>query len=225
MYENFINCTYISKNYATVDIEESSDISKFIEKFDQGHTSVSLLENGKFKGVVDIHSFRDTLLGKPVRIYSNAYLEYNSNEEVNKTSAVNFFIKTGFREIPLLKNGKIVAVAVNSLTIGAIHKFNEVEFPPVYWNLIGENLGRAFFFGKKILISSNFGNLIGFKERFANIAKIETFNFSNWKKCIDGYYDLFLCGSIAILGGGVNLQSFMQDNFMLICWQQKHSII
>lgn len=202
MAENFIDCTYISENYAALDVKDAGNISKLIEKFDQGHSSISLVENGQFKGLLDIFAFHEGLSTHKFNIYPTAYLNYSIDDNLNKRQALQFFSMTRFREVPLIKDGKIMAVAVNTATIGAIHKFNDVEFPPIYWNLIGDDLAESVFGGKKILISSDQGNLSGFKERFGDIAEIESLNLKNWNKHLEDYYDLFLYGSVAVSGGG-----------------------
>ena len=203
MDENFKNCTYISENYAVLDVKDSRSLSKLIEKFDQGHMSISFIENGQFKGLLDIISFREGLSRNYFTVYPTAFLEYNDNEEINKKQALDFFAKTRFREVPLLKDGKIMAAAINSATIGAVHKFNDVEFPPIYWDLISDDIAQKIFANKKILISSNYGNLSGFKERFKHLADIDIYNDVNWSKYLNHYYDLFLYGSYAYIGGGV----------------------
>ena len=228
LLQNFFDCTYISENCAILDIQEARDIYKFIEKFDQGHQSVMLTENGIFKGLVEQNSFRENLFKRKVLVFPNFWLEYNEDEYNIKMRAIDIFLRSSLREIPVLKDGYIVSVVVNSLSIGASQKLNAVEFPPVYWNLIGQELAERLFEHKKILISSNYGSLEGFKDRFEPIAEvIDTYNEVNWSKYENSQYDLFLCGSQVFIGGGgmIKHQYCLLVISMLICLQQKFLII
>ena len=185
--ESFLKGTYISKDYASIDVKDFGDISKFIELFDLGHKSIMILENGKFKGFVEQYSFRDQMANHKIPIISNIWLEYDEDEEKNKLNSMPMLSNSILQDIPLLKNGEIVSVVTHLNTIGASHHLNEVEFPPIYWDLINDDLADNLLSNKKILISSLKGNLFGFKKRFEHIANIEVFSTENWVKYLNGY--------------------------------------
>ncbi len=190
----FIDFTYITEKVARIESKNCNDISQIIEKFDQGHQSIVVEENGIFKGLIDINIFREQFGGQ-ITLLTDAFLPYAEDEEINKKNAAEIFSRSILREIPFLKNNKAVAVAINIHTVGMPYKLNETEFPPIYWNLINEESMKVFNFNKKILISSEFGNLKNFKNKFDNDAIIETLNNENLLKYMNGYYDLFIFGS------------------------------
>ncbi len=201
--KNLAKATYISKDFAIVDVKDFNNSFKFIEQFDKGHLSVMLSDNGIFKGLIEKIFFRENFTNGQIPIFDNVYIEYDEDEEKIKMKAAEIFSRTIIREVPLLKDEKIVAVAINEGTIGSEFKLNAVEFPPIYWNLISDNLAKLLFGNKKILISSDYGTLSGFKKRFDHLADIEVLSNVNWFKYQNNYYDLFLYGSQCIRGGGI----------------------
>ncbi|MBR1728794.1 MAG: hypothetical protein IJ728_04650 [Selenomonadaceae bacterium] len=202
--ELLFNHTYVTKNFASIEVQDARDNAKFIEKFDQGHLSVMITDNGKFKGLVDRNIFQRNFENRNLAVILDAWIEYSDNEYDLKMKAIEIFKRSILREIPVLKDDQIVSTVVNSISIGSAKKLNAVEFPPLYWNLISDDLAKNLFGDKKILISSNCGSLSGFKERFDHLAQcIDVYSDDNWISYQNGQYDLFLSGLINMGGGGI----------------------
>ena len=72
---------------------------------------------------------------------------------------------------------------------------NEETFPPIYWEIINEEVAKEFFGEcKKILISSEYGNLAGFRERFKNMLDITVYDDSILEQYLAGEFDMLIYG-------------------------------
>ncbi|MBR1727900.1 MAG: hypothetical protein IJ728_00005, partial [Selenomonadaceae bacterium] len=131
--ELLFNHTYVTKNFASIEVQDARDNAKFIEKFDQGHLSVMITDNGKFKGLVDRNIFQRNFENRNLAVILDAWIEYSDNEYDLKMKAIEIFKRSILREIPVLKDDQIVSTVVNSISIGSAKKLNAVEFPPLYW--------------------------------------------------------------------------------------------
>ena len=94
--------------------------------------------------------FSEDFPKKNFRRWSNLYIDYTDNEESLKWEIAKWCFGTSRKEIPILRNGKVVA----SGKWGRIHKAE--IFPPIYWDVISDEIAQDFFeTQRKILISSH----------------------------------------------------------------------
>ena len=134
--------------------------------------------------------FSEDFPKKNFRRWSNLYIDYTDNEESLKWEIAKWCFGTSRKEIPILRNGKVVA----SGKWGRIHKAE--IFPPIYWDVISDEIAQEFFETKrKILISSKYGNLNGFRERFDKMLDITVYDDSILEKYLSGNFDMLIYGS------------------------------
>ncbi|MBR1730487.1 MAG: hypothetical protein IJ728_13300 [Selenomonadaceae bacterium] len=191
-----VNFCYISKNFASVKQNESNNLAFYIQKFDQGFHTVSIIdENNNFIECVMRSTFRDDFPKKNFRRWNNLYIDNLENEEQLKFEIAKWCFGTARRELPILINGKITASGRLG-KVSSILQDKEEIFPPIYWDIINDESAKEFFGDKKkILISSIYGNLEGFYERFKNMLDITIFDDKILEKYLAGEFDMLIYGA------------------------------
>ena len=171
------NYCYISSKWASIKQSESHNLALFIQKFDQGFYSVFIVdENDEFIAMTTFYTFKKDFPKKNFRRWNNVYIDYSDNEDVLKGETIKWSFATSRREIPILRDRKIVA-AGRVGRVSSVLQGQEENFPPIYWELISEETVKDFFGKtKKVLISSKYGNLTGFYERFNNVLDITVYD-------------------------------------------------
>ena len=186
---------HINQHWASIKQNDSHNLALFIQKFDQGYQAVNIVdESDNFLELVVISTFRDDFPQKNFRKWNNLYVNYSDDEETLKWDIVNWCFGTARKEIPIIRNGKIVASGKIGFGTANVHK-GEI-FPPVYWDIISDDIAQDFFGDKrKILISSNYGNLNGFRKRFGNMLNITVYDDSLLEKYLSDEFDMLIYGS------------------------------
>ena len=184
----------ISKKWAAVEEENISSLSNFINLFDEGYQTISIVDKeGKFKKLVDLNQFKQDFPKNDYRMQSDIHIEYEENEENLKRKLAGLFLKIKGKEIPILKNGEIVALGRNSVYFDLEERWDSKQVYRFSWKWIAESVAKEYFVDKKkVLLSSENGFLCGFKEAFSSWLEIEVYNDELLDKCRAGKYDLII---------------------------------
>lgn len=188
-----LNFCYISENWASVKQSDSHNLALFIQKFDQGFHAVSIVdEEDKFVELVVRSTFREDFPKKNFRRWNNLYIDYSDDETAIKWNIANWCFGTSRRELPILRDRKIIAAGRLCKT-STLLQDREEHFPPIYWDMISDNIAEEFFGDqRKILISSEYGNLVGFRERFNKMLDITVYDDSVLEKYLAGEFDVLI---------------------------------
>ena len=147
-----------------------------IRKFDGGAFTVTVIDESKnFVGVITREDFRHDFPRRNLTVRSDIFLRWSENELQIKASAAEQFLSAGLREIPVIKDKKVMS----SCRIGneLLTRDCEENFPPCYWDMISDAVITEFLEGRRhILISSMSSPLEGFCERFRKFADITVFD-------------------------------------------------
>ena len=183
---------YISSEFATIKQNESHNLDLFIQKFDQGFNSVYIVdENENFLVTVLRSKFCEDFPKKNFRRWNNLYIDYSDDEETLKWEIAKWCFGTSRKELPILHNGKVVASG--RIEESTLLKNKTSLFPPIYWEIISDEIIKEFFENKqKILISSKYGNLSGFCERFDKVLDITIYDDSLIEKYLSGEFDMLI---------------------------------
>lgn len=186
----------IAPKWASIREDQLLGSSRLIEFFDEGYYSVSIVDaEGRFKYVVYLHEFKQSFPKKNYRIHPEMYVESEDDEESLKWKLAEKLVGTEFQEIPILRDGKIVALGRYSFYFDSEGRWLERQVYRYHWDWIDENVAREFFADRrKILISSEQGYLKGFRERFSQWLDITVYEDSVLAKALAGEYDLMICG-------------------------------
>lgn len=151
-------------------------------EFDKGYETVHVVnENGEY-----IHSItKKEILSKNLNLQNlnvnRVFVEYDADNTIKKLA--NAYLNTSITDIPIIKNGRINAVA--SCKVNA-----EINFR---WEYIDQNVLDKFFVKfPRIALSSSSGQLAGFYEMYKNCTYIEILN-ENFLNHLDNY-DVIITG-------------------------------
>ena len=194
------NFCYISQEYAVVNIKDVGNRALFIQNFDKGYYAVSVVDdNNNFIDTVIPSTFNKDFPKKNFVRWKDLYINYVENEDTIKFEIAKWCFGTSRRELPIIKNGKIVSAGrFDKMTISntSTLQVRDTTFPPIYWNLIDDEVAKEFFNKcKKVLISSEYGNLAGFRERFKHIIDITVYDDSLLDKYLSGEFDMLIYGA------------------------------
>ena len=194
--ERIADLTVIDSAWASVTTDEAKFTSRFIQEFDKGYDIVSIVKpNGDFIGLISSSDFRNGLIKSSIDICAEPILNYDDNLAVLKRRFAKLSYETGFTEIPILKNRKIVALGRRCQAVDSVRQRKFTDFPELHWELISDETAQKVFQGRKrILISSTMGDLSGLLSRFQNTFNISVYNDSLWERYMSGYYDLLIYG-------------------------------
>ena len=149
---------------------------KLIQKFDNGAFSVTVVdEDENFIGTVTRETFCRDFPGKSFWVQRNLFLSAEDGETATRRKAAETFLETGIREIPLVRDGKVLSSCKIVKTL--LLQNREENFPPVYWDAISDEVAKDFLEScRRVLISSTLGPLKGFRERFKLLADVFVFD-------------------------------------------------
>ena len=149
---------------------------KLIQKFDNGAFSVTVVdEDENFIGTVTRETFCRDFPGKSFWVQRNLFLSAEDDETATRRKAAETFLETGIREIPLVRDGKVLSSCKIVKTL--LLQNREENFPPVYWDAISDEVAKDFLEScRRVLISSTLGPLKGFRERFKLLADVFVFD-------------------------------------------------
>ena len=192
------NFCYISSEYATVKQSESQNLALFVQKFDQGFHSVYIVDendNDNFVATVLRSKFREDFPKRNFRRWNNLYINYSDNEEELKFEIAKWCFGTSRKELPMLLDRKVVYSGVKGHA-SSLQQNKEDIFPPIYWEIIDDDLAKEFFKDqKKVLISSEFGNLNGFRKKFEKMLDITVYDDSVMEKYLSNEFDILIYSS------------------------------
>ena len=174
--------TFFVKDAARLNKKYRRCPSMFIEKFDEGYTTVVVEDNeGHAESVAAITTFVKKFPAETFPLWTNLFISYNENEEELRRHAAACFVGTARQEMPIINaenkcigRAMLEDYAFRGMTAAQIHNAGSPA-----WQLIADETAKKFFADKKrILVSSKAGHLRGFCERFADILDITVYNDS-----------------------------------------------
>ncbi len=195
--KRMLQLVHITDQWACVQENELSDMARLIEKFDEDYRTVSVVdEKGRFKKLINKYQFRKDFPRKDYRCEEKLYLEYDEDTERLKWKLADLFWNTPRSEIPILRDGKIVALGRRTFYFDTKGRWEPKQVHRIRWNLIDENVAREYFaVRKKILISSEHGVLKGFREAFSALVDIDVYKDDLLDKLVAREYDLVISAS------------------------------
>ena len=132
--EKHLPIVRIAKEWASLKEDQLADASRLVEQFDKGYYSVSILDaKGKFQSLVCRHEFRKDFPGKGYKFHPELYVEFEEDEEILKRKLARRFIGTDLREIPILKDGKIVALGRHSVYFDSMGRWDSRQVLNLDW--------------------------------------------------------------------------------------------
>lgn len=172
---HLIKFCYINSDPAIIRQEELS-AKKLIQKFDDNAFSVVITDDQEnLAGTVTRGDFISDFPRKNFSAHRELFLNFSKDESKIKISMAKKFLSESVLELPIVKNGKVLSSCKIAKTF--LLRNCEENFPPVYWETISDEVAADFFKDKRrILISSTFGSLKGFVERFKNLLDIREFD-------------------------------------------------
>ena len=193
--DHLLKFCYFDTNISPLKARELS-ACKLVQKFDDGAFSVAIVDDAEnFIGTVTRADFSNNFPRKNYGLQRHLSLEASSDESEMKITMAKEFLTTGIREIPVLRNGKVISSCKLGNTM--LLRNREENFPPVYWDIISDDVAKDFFESRRrILISSNLGALKGFYERFKNLADISIFDDPPEKFLNDDFDFLVYCADV-----------------------------
>ncbi len=208
------NECYLSNEWASIHERDVRDIDKLIPLFDQGYQTIAVVDDAGFLQDEILRStFKADFPSRNFRIWGNLFLPYSEDERAVKRQVAELFYGTAREEIPLVRDGKVVAYCVRGVCVGVTGRKDIRKVQPLYWHLISDEVARDFFGEKrKILLSSDAGSLGGFKERFSGMLDITVFKEALWPDYADGKFDMLIYGGDIWPVGGTQ-KYFVEDLF------------
>ena len=173
--KHLIKFCYIKSEPAIIR-EEDLSAKKLIQKFDDNAFSVVITDDQEnFVGTVTRNDFINDFPRKNFSARRKLFLNFSKDELKIKISMAKKFLSEGVLELPIVKAGKVLSSCKIAKTF--LLRNCEENFPPIYWETISDEVATDFFKDKRrILISSSFGSLKGFVERFKNLLDIRGFD-------------------------------------------------
>lgn len=167
---------------------------KLIQKFDDGAFSVAVVdEDENFIGTVARETFCRDFPGKSFGVQRNLFLRAEDDETAIRRKTAEIFFETGIREIPLVRDGKVLSSCKIAKTL--LLQNREENFPPVYWDAISDAVVKDFLEGcRRVLISSTRGPLKGFRERFGTLVDVFVFDEPT-ETFLNEDFDFLVCGA------------------------------
>ena len=185
----------ITNNITRLKASDVQKPEKIIRAFDEGAKSLVVeSENEEFIGIMVPHNFSSSFPASNYPVWGNIRVDYEEDEEKLKHILAQTFLGGLRHEIPIIKDGKAVAMA--NLENGAYLHTTErelFELKQVHWEYVSTATVKAFFEDKpKVLLSSLTGNLKTFYERYASILDITVYRDAYLEAYLSGDYDILL---------------------------------
>lgn len=185
---------HVEKDFASINEKNLDNLSEILSKFDDGYPTIAVLDdNENFIGSFTQNAFAWSFPNSNYPLYGELFIPYLDNESDMLLKARDVSAKYGATEAPIVKDGKIVASAVkHGGRWGALGKRTK-DSPPLHWDLISDEVLQKFFnSGQKIIISSEAGDLRGFKERLSYLAEVAVMSKDNVEDYLTGKFDMFI---------------------------------
>lgn len=188
---------FVSHDWAELSLQELDNVPALLCKLDEGFQSVHLSDaNGNYRGTITCAALRKHF---PLSIpaVANLGIPYSDNQAKDQQNIMKKTIDTERQEVPMLKEGRIVANGVK--TYGAMGMDKHIylkRFTP-HWELISDEVIRGFLAGRKRIMLSSLSGLWldGLRKRFASLADIVIYNGSNLNAYLNGDVDMLIYGS------------------------------
>lgn len=161
---------------------------RIIQEFDQGNEIVNIVNSkGEFLYYIEKKDFFQNKFELNILRKQQIYVNKKENNDDFLTEQVaDYILKTKLKEIPILVNKYINAVATTK-------NIAKIE---LQWNLINQTDVLEYFSNyKKIIISSECGLLKKFYLRYHCMLNIEILTDKSLKNILDGEYDLIIMNS------------------------------
>ena len=195
--EKKLSFVIVKNEWAHLLEKEADSLHNCIRWFDRGYKTVAVTnEAGIYQGAIISTTFGKDFPSRHICRWSNIFVLYQDNHKRLKRSVVEMCFGTARRDIPLVLDGKVVGMGrlCNSNVEDVMGE--EPFFPKLQWNLINEEVVRQFFSGyKKILLSSEEGDLKEFKERFESVLDIVVYEDALLDSYLSGDFDVLICGT------------------------------
>ena len=195
--EKKVSWTLLKTDFASITKSQLNRLDCQIRLFDQGYQSIAVMdENGIYESTLIPSTFLADFPSRHFRSWGNLFVPYQGDSEQVKKRVLAMCFGTARREVPLVANGRVIGVGKLCATnVEGLMK-QEPFFPPLHWEIISPRTVETFF-GKhrKVLISSEFGDLYGFSKRFADYLDITIFEDAVLDKYLAGEFDVLICGA------------------------------
>ena len=174
------------------DLRKPSELIKF---FDEGDKTVVVEDaEGNCCGVVMEPHFAPKFPGRDYPMWGNLMIPYDEDEERLKHTVAASLAGTARPAVPLIKDGKAVAMAtLENVTYRDMTERELKRVQGVHWEYLSRETVKDFFADKpNVLISSLTGNLKSFYEKFRSILNITVYRDDCLEDFLAGDYDILL---------------------------------
>ena len=172
--------------------------SLLIKKFDEGYRSVVVERaDGSALGIAALSTFHNYFPAKYFPVWSNLFLPYVEDEEEQRMVAAAAFFGTARREMPIVRDGKVVKLAVlNDFTFRNMSARELAEMKDIDWSLIKFSTAEQFFAAgrTRILLSSLTGEIGEFYERFKGKLDLTVYDERLLEQYLAGEFDFLVYG-------------------------------
>lgn len=164
-------------------------LKRYVEAFDSGFRHVYLVDdNGNYRGVINKFQFREHFLAHDFEPMHPVGIQEQTDGGSMREEADRCICEQHMEELPVLRGEKIVAVATK---LRRRH-----QLPLVRWELISEAVFLDFLAGaRRVLISSDAGELKEFRNHFKDCAEIVAYSDENLAGYYSGDFDMLVCSS------------------------------
>lgn len=195
--EKKLSFVLLKDDWASLTEVEADSLDKIIRCFDDGNKSVVVIDEvGTYKSTIISSTFARDFPSRHIARWNNIFAYYQENKKHLRRDVATICFASARRDVPILLEGKVVGMG--RLCDSNVEEVMREEpfFPKLCWNLIGDDIVREFFAEyKKILISSEGGDLKMFKERFDGLLDITVYSDDILGKYLAGEFDVLICGA------------------------------
>lgn len=193
----------VRERFASIAEHECGDFPLLVSKFDAGYEAVYVQgQDGLYKGTVNVDDFRKKFPREGCAEFSRNFVSYTGDPARDKRSVAEALDGTPHREIAMLKDGKVVASGCVIVDAGSMNRQAMWEQQHPYWELISDEVALDFFGQRRrVMLSSESGDLSGFRQRFGSFLNISVYNGDNYSLYNDGQVDMLLYGATLWSGG------------------------
>ena len=208
---------YIGADFAAVREADAENLPLLIEKFDDGHDAVAIIDGaGNFKSVACLSTLRGHFPKKHFPKWNNLFIEYTPDEEELKRTVMLNFFGTARRELPIVQNGKVVAS--DRLTDTKDEKMKVINDQPlkIYWDAISDDVAKTiigenkkFCFLLRNILSINLRLASSTYSRYMFMTNPCTSNI--WREILTYFY------MSVIFGAKQTLSNILRQIFLYKC--------
>ena len=186
----------IRDRWASIREKDVDDLSKFVAAFDAGHEAVYIVDDdGRYLGTVSVTAFRRVFPKPECTHFVKKSAPYTGKQDEDMRNIVLGLDGTGEQEIALLRNDRIAAIGCHIVDAISGDRFEVMQKQRVYWRLIDDDVAQSFFCKMhRVMISSDCGDLQGFREQFGRYLDIVVYDGSNIDQYMEGEVELLIYG-------------------------------